>query len=104
MRYSSDGMWGRGAYFAVKLSYSHNGFTYRHSCQGNKATYQVFLAHVLTGESIFLPPDRKILMPPVKPGTDVHYDSIQGETAGSKIFVLYKLDMAYPAYLITYSV
>ena len=94
-------MWGRGTYFASKASYSHHGF-YHYNAE--KEVFQLFLAHVLTGDSIFLPPDRNIKMPPPKEGSNIRYDSVNGVTNGFLVYILYKLDMAYPAYLISYTI
>jgi len=101
MRYSADGMWGRGTYFASEASYCHQGFVH-YDPQAKQ--YQLFLAHVLTGDSISLPPDRNIKMPPPKRGSNIRYDSVNGVTNGCTVYILYKLDMAYPAYLINYTI
>ena len=101
MRHSADGMWGRGTYFASEASYSHQGFVHYNS---QRQQYQLFLAHVLTGDSITLPPSRNIKMPPPKRGSNIRYDSVNGVTNGCTVYILYKLDMAYPAYLITYTI
>ncbi|XP_015778081.1 PREDICTED: uncharacterized protein LOC107355977 isoform X2 [Acropora digitifera] len=100
MRYSSHGMWGRGTYFASEASYSNHGFAYHNA---ERQVSQLFLAHVLTGDSIFLPPNENIKMPPLKEGSNIRYDSVNGVTNGCLVYILYKLDMAYPAYLITYT-
>lgn len=100
MRYSADGMWGRGTYFASEAAYCHQGFVYR---DPRSQQFQLFLAHVLTGDSISLPPDRNIKMPPLKTASNIRYDSVNGVTNGCTVYILYKLDMAYPAYLITYT-
>ena len=100
MRYSSHGMWGRGTYFASEASYSNHGFAYHNA---ERQVSQLFLAHVLTGDSICLPPNENIKMPPLKEGSNIRYDSVNGVTNGCLVYILYKLDMAYPAYLITYT-
>uniref|UniRef100_A0A1X7SX17 Poly [ADP-ribose] polymerase n=1 Tax=Amphimedon queenslandica TaxID=400682 RepID=A0A1X7SX17_AMPQE len=46
-RHGNQGMWGRGAYFAVNASYSGGSYAFN-SPQGR----QIFLAFVLTGDSI----------------------------------------------------
>ena len=94
-------MWGRGTYFASEASYSHHGFSHYNAERG---VSQLFLAHVLTGDSISLPPNRDIKMPPPKAGSNIRYDSVNGVTNGCLVYILYKLDMAYPAYLITYTI
>lgn len=100
MRYSADGMWGRGTYFATEAKYCHHGFVHR---DARTQQFQLFLAHVLTGDSVSLPPDSSIKMPPVKRGSNIRHDSVNGVTNGCTVYILYKLDMAYPAYLITYT-
>ncbi|XP_031567758.1 probable serine/threonine-protein kinase nek3 [Actinia tenebrosa] len=102
MRYSADGMWGRGCYFAVHAAYSHHQFTYQY-IHKEKRYYQIFLAHVLTGESINMNPDRSIRKPPLNAATSRHYDSVTGITKRHRIYVLYKNEASFPAYLITYS-
>jgi len=100
MRYSANGMWGRGTYFASEAVYCHQGFVFRDTKTQN---FQLFLAHVLTGDSVFLHPDASIKMPPLKGASNIRYDSVNGVTKGCTVYILYKLDMAYPAYLITYT-
>ena len=66
----------------------------------------MFVAKVLTGYACDLAPDNTLRMPPVRvtreDGVRVLYDSVSGTGGGSKIFVVYLMDVAYPAYLITY--
>lgn len=101
MRYSAAGMWGRGCYFAVNASYSHD---YAYATRQHRTKYhQMFLAHVLTGDSADLEPNRSIIKPPCNNQTGRDYDSITGITKGHRIYVLYNNAMSYPAYLITYT-
>ena len=107
-RYSSDGLWGRGTYFAVKASYSDQ--SYSHTIPDGLK--QLLLANVLTGESIKIPPDRTLRKPPQKPRrasideedavTNELYDSVTGVTNGSQVYVVYDHEKSYPAYLLTY--
>jgi len=98
-RLSKEGLWGRGAYFAVNASYSHK-FKYN-----NGRAFQMFLADVIIGDFIETEPDSKLIAPPPKPGsTNDCYDSVKGVTDGSVIFVVYNTSKAYPTYLITYIV
>ena len=99
-RFSVGGLWGKGAYFAVKASFS-NHYSYRDQ-KGHK---QIFLASVLTGETCLMDKeDKSLTMPPLKPGSHKRYDSVSAHhSGGSDIFVVYKLDMAYPTHLITYT-
>ena len=101
MRYSNNGLWGRGNYFAVNASYSHG---YSHRCGGK--THQMLVAFVLTGYS-YHSHSHRFQQPPVRDtvqGISVRYDSVCGNTGGSKVYITYDNDKAYPAYLITYEV
>lgn len=100
MRYSANGMWGRGTYFASEAAYCHQGFVFR---DPQTQQFQLFLAHVLAGDSVSLRPDASIKMPPLKHASNIRFDSVNGVTNGCTVYIIYKLDMAYPAYLITYT-
>jgi hypothetical protein len=106
MRFSSLGMWGRANYFAEKASYSH---AYCHSPQ-NSTEGQIFLAQVLVGDAIhIMPADASLIKPPPKAQNSVtgfaeDYDSVSGETKGSKVYMIYDNAKAYPKYLITYRI
>ena len=65
MRFASDGLKGRGNYFAINASYSC-GSNYVHT--ERDGTKGVFLASVLTGESAS-DVDQNRKMPPLKPGS-----------------------------------
>ena len=101
MRYSSEGMWGQANYFAVKASYSNS---YAYELGGG--TREILLAKVLTGDSYKCSSDRTLRMPPVKYGQtrfqQERYDTVEGETSGSTVYMTYSNDKAYPAYLIVY--
>ena len=107
MRYSAQGMWGQANYFAVNASYS-NGYTHT-SLDGCR---EMFLAKVLTGDSYDCPSDRSLRKPPMKAMgigascevsfTQVQYDTVTGVTGGSRVYMTYDNDKAYPAYLIKY--
>ena len=102
MRYCQSGMWGRGNYFAVNASYSHS---YAHIEGGVR---QMLMANVLTGYSYQCHSDRNLTKPPFRTrsqgvGTVTRrYDSVCGVTGGSKVYITYDNDKAYPAYLISY--
>ena len=98
-RFSRPGMWGYGSYFAANASYSATCYAYKTST-GDK---EIFLARVLIGECIDVPPSSSLKMPPLKSKTETgRYDSVKGCTKGSDVYVVYEHDKAYPAYLITY--
>ena len=104
-RFAGQGLWGEGAYFAVKAQYSDG---YAHVLPDGRR--QLFLAMVLTGDSCPCNQDRSLRKPPLKGSNrvgnnrfaDERYDSVQGSANGSCIYVVYEHDKAYPAYLITY--
>ena len=104
MRYCKHGMWGRGNYFAANASYSDD---YSHQCEGPGGYRQMLVAYVLTGYSYSCRPDTTLQKPPLRPGGDTgvkhRYDSVSGISGGSKIYITYENDHAYPAYLITYT-
>lgn len=103
IRHSNDGSWGKGNYFAVNASLADG---YAHHKHGG--VKKLLLARVLTGFSYFSPPKR-FLKPPLLHGAgsagDVQrrYNSVTGQLGGSTIYITYENDLAYPAYIITYS-
>ena len=110
-RLASQGLYGEGAYFAEKSSYSHD---YAHRL--DDGCKQMFLAKVITGMSYECDStDRTLKAPPPKPMHESsleasggrkfegeRYDSVTAVTNGSRIYVIYELGRVYPAYLITY--
>ena len=108
MRFSSQGMWGQANYFAADAQYS-DSYAYVKT-DGNK---ELFLARVLTGDSYTSQSDQTLRMPPAKPTTShsdskvqlkqLRYDTVNGVTNDTKVFMTYSNDKAYPAYLIVYS-
>ena len=99
MRYSPGGMWGIANYFAVNASYSD---AYHHPLpNGSK---QMFYARVLIGNTVILQPNNALRMPPPINPANPHdlYDSVQGFTGNSDVFMIYTNKQAYPEYLITY--
>ena len=104
MRFSAQGMWGMGNYFAVNASYSH---AYAHiSASGYR---QIFLVKVVVGASYDCPSNPSLRMPPEKQSKTTsmfgveRYDSVSGITKGSKVYIIYDNLKAYPFYLITYT-
>ena len=100
-RYSNQDrnlLWGKGAYFAVNASYSDN---YGHRIGKDK---QMLLVRVLTGNSCrYECHDSSLTKPPSLPHRNhMLYDTVNGHTNGSLVYVVYDHDRAYPAYLITY--
>ena len=108
MRFSASGMWGQANYFAVNASYS-NG--YAHPLPNGRR--QMFLAKVLTGDSHACSSNSALRMPPERPSytiaastgvqlSQIRYDTVNGTTGGSTVYMTYDNLKAYPAYLITY--
>ena len=104
MHFSRGGMWGRGNHFAVNSSYSDS-----YAFRTNSGAKQMFAVWVLTGNSIFLPPNMTLVQPPFmdKPENQENvvqhrYDSVNGTTGGTRVYITYDNEHAYPAYLITY--
>ena len=107
IRLSSVGMWGRGNYFAVNSSYSD-----AYAFHTNRVR-KMFAAWVLTGNSVYRGPDNTLTKPPPiednpagGSSTDIqrHYDTVNGSTGGTRVYITYENDYAYPAYLITYKI
>ncbi len=101
MRFSKEGMWGCGNYFAVKASYSDGG--YSHRCTDGCS--QLLVASVLTGHQFTCPSDTSLRKPPIRDNNAAikrRYDCVSGDTGSSKIFITYDNARAYPTYLITY--
>lgn len=94
--------WGTGAYFAVNASYSHH-YSY---IDENTRKRHLLLVKVLTGKSCSYGnmTDHSLTKPPpLSQGSPVLYDTVNGYSNGSLVYVVYDHDRAYPAYLITYS-
>ena len=108
MRFSAQGKWGLANYFALDASYSDK---YAHqTCDGFK---EIFIVYVLTGYSYDCAPNSKLRMPPLMPQeycvaggirfNQQRYDTVTGETGGSRVYMTFDNDKSYPAYIITYS-
>ena len=77
MRFSREGMWGTGLYFAQKASYSD---FYAYKLTDKAETKQMFFAKVLIGKYKYLESDKNIKMPPINEETKQRYDSVKGIT------------------------
>lgn len=107
MRFSHDGLWGHGNYFAVNASYS-NSYAFTSVMLHKK----MLAAWVLTGRSFHSEQHNSFTYPPyLDSGADVaqggvrrRHDSVNGTIGGSKVYITYDNTLAYPAYLITYTV
>ena len=108
MRFSAQGKWGLANYFALNASYAD-----RYAHQTRDGFKEIFLVYVLTGYSYECAPNPKLRMPPQMPqehcvarGTRFNqqrYDTVTGETGGSRVYMTFDNDKSYPAYVITYS-
>ncbi|CAM2716667.1 unnamed protein product [Rotaria socialis] len=103
MTFCTSGLWGLGTYFAMNASYSCQSYSY----QLPNGKRQVFLAQVLTGEVFDYKGknDQTLRRPPKKNESisETRYNSVAGETGGSKVYIVYENRVAYPTFLITYS-
>ena len=105
MQFSAQGMWGLANYFAVNASYS-NAYAY----QASNGHREIFLVKVLTGDSCPCAANSSLRLPPEKLGgasgslqfSRTRYDTVTGTTGGSRVYMTYDNDKAYPAYLIQY--
>ena len=94
-------LWGTGAYFAVNASYSDNYYYVDQKLR----VKQLLLVKVLTGNSCSygIKNDPNLTKPPpLSEGNPLLYDTVNGFTNGSIVYVVYDHDRAYPAYLISY--
>ena len=97
-RYSNDGLFGRGAYFAERSDYSNKPQYVHKNSHGER---QMFLARVTAGRVQALGKDQR-------DGTILHpaqgYDSIRGHVLDPDYYavIIYDVSQSYPAYLLTY--
>ena len=104
VKFSKQGLWGRGNYFAVNASYSD---AYAYSVRGTDKK-KLLVAFVLTGLSYYSDQDSSLTMPPYRSeqndlsGIRRRYHSVNGVTGGSTVYITYDNNLAYPAYVITY--
>ena len=89
-------MWGSNFQFIADSSYCHE-FAYKYYKH-----HQLIMYEVLIGDTIKLPAGN-YTAPPFKTGSSLKYDSIQGFTGGSEVYMVYSSNKSYPRYLITYS-
>ena len=91
-RHGNDGsMWGRAVYIASNASYSN-----AYSSDGGNGERQFFYVRAALGRPKEVPSDNSIRAPPTG------YDSVEGTTQGSRVHMLYNLNLAYPEYIVTY--
>jgi HEPN domain-containing protein len=106
MRFSRNGLWGYGNYFAVNAQYSLN-YAYN---KGNNQL-QMFVARVSPGASkshghqpvpYVVPPERETTGLHLPGQVRRRYNSVNAFTNGSEIYITYEHHLAYPEYLITF--
>jgi len=98
INFASDGLWGRGVYFAQDAIYSHK-YTYRLPSGSRK----MILAEVITGDGITLEEDRTIRVPPPKDESGKkQFDCVIGMRHETFIYICYDNGRAYPTYVIEY--
>ena len=105
-KFSQQGMWGKGNYFAVNASYADS---YAHSVSGTNMR-KLLVAFVLTGLSYCCNPDSSLTMPPYRDRSEQddptsirrRYHTVNGVTGGTSVYITYDNTLAYPAYVITY--
>lgn len=95
LRFSNSGMYGQGIYFADNSQYSHS---YHHPAKDGNC--QMFMALVLVGDSITLPPAQFRIPPNKTNSTTERYDSINNGEGGH--YIVYDNVKCYPGYIITY--
>ena len=95
IKHSNRGMWGKGLYFAANASYSDEG--YAHKSEGG--TRSLFLAKVFVGNAKSMEAHNRIKGPPKG------YHSVTGiHPGGTQVYILYENGLAYPGYLIRYTI
>ena len=99
-QYANDScLWGRGIYFAENASYS-DAYSFRRT---DGKTRSFLYCKVFVGESIKLPQDNTLREPPIRNQKGkIRFDSVEGETCGTKIYVIYGDHQSYPYYLVDY--
>ena len=106
IKFSKQGLWGRGNYFAINASFSDS--SYAHSVSGTNMR-KLLVVYELTGLSYYSNPGKNLAMPPNRSEQDNlrsikrRYRSVNGVTkGGTTVYITYDNNLAYPAYVITY--
>ena len=108
--HSRGGMWGVGNYFAVNASYSRHYAHTKNVLGYSVPLSKMLVAKVLTGLAFVSPPRSELRFPPERADTGARegrvrhrYNSVQGTTGGSEVYITYSNEQAYPAYVISYT-
>ena len=100
MQRASEGMWGKGNYFAEKFEYSYRGYAHN-SPDGAK---ELLFVKLLVGCAVELPCDATLKFPPLRTdGSELRYNSVTGHTCNSRVYITYENKRAYPQYLVQYT-
>ena len=82
----------------VDARYSDAGYAYT---KGGIKT--LLLVKLLVGEAVAIPPNRDLVDAPDRcDGSGLRYDTVQGHTGGSDVFIVYQNGRAYPEYRVQY--
>ena len=108
--FSSDrGHWGQGIYFAANASFSDGYAHAKNSLAYSVPLCKMLVAKVLTGLAFVSPRNSKLRFPPERADTGAEegrvrrrYNSVQGTSRGSEVYITYTNEQAYPAYVISY--
>eukprot|EP01062_Namystynia_karyoxenos_P031600 TRINITY_DN23438_c0_g1_i1.p1 TRINITY_DN23438_c0_g1~~TRINITY_DN23438_c0_g1_i1.p1 ORF type:complete len:506 (+),score=102.55 TRINITY_DN23438_c0_g1_i1:82-1518(+) len=105
--FSNEGLWGQAVYLSTTAQYSDSGYVHRLP-DGRR---QLLLAEAAVGRSVQHPADSKLRRPPELPhdlrqqgGAAIQrYDSVNGITCGTQVYMVYEKSQTYPRYLVEYS-
>ena len=103
MQRASEGMWGKGNYFAKEFAYSDraNGGYAHDNLNGTKT---LLFVKLLVGKAVEMEPKRSLAYPPDRTdGSELRYNSVTGKTVNSQVYIVYENKRAYPEYLVQYS-
>ena len=95
MRFSRNGYYGQGIYFANNSNYSHN-----YAYSDANLMFSMFMVFVIVGRPVKIDQqDNTLRMPPLLPGSQIdRYDSVMN--GGLDHTIIYSNTRQYPAFLI----
>lgn len=118
---SVSGVLRRGIYFAENSAYSHNyafkpldhpqpSSLVNHRPLANDDEHEMFLSRLLVGNAIEMERNdpqtavecQALTAPPIDATTNLRYNTVTGQTKGSKVYIVYENGRAYPEYLVRY--
>ena len=91
-------VYGKGVYFAVNASYSHN-----YSKPDDNGNRFMYLCKVLTG--VYTQGDSSMLVPPARDDSNkaVRYDSVVNDMTKPDMYVVFSDHRSYVEYLVQYT-